>query len=196
MQRIFMLVLCLLPMPTLGGYFNCSVIYDEYESLMNKQFLMEPDRFVSTVNQRLTKSEFENLQKGKFQLYEGRVAMGIAIFRTSENLSGKLLYRWSDPLAGGRSHLIIEQAVLYGSVEYGYGPRRTGPYRIKPGFGLDLDTGQYDSKFAQAAESATQTFTIDLKHSIDTESGESVFEAANGAIIHFPVETMCHQISQ
>lgn len=157
---------------------------------------MEPDRFVSTVNQRLTKSEFENLQKGQFQLYEERADMGVAIFRTSENLTGKLLYRWSDPLADGQSHLIIEQAVLYGSVEYGYGPRRIGPYRIKPGFGLDLDTGQYDNKFAQVDESVTQAFTIDLRHSIDSESGESVFEAANDAIIYFPVETMCHQTTQ
>ncbi len=85
-------------MPALSGYFNCSVIYDEFESLMNKQFLMEPDRFVSTVNQRLSKTEFETLQKGQFLLYEERADMGIAVFRTDENLSGKLLFRWSDPL--------------------------------------------------------------------------------------------------
>lgn len=196
LRSICILIWGLLPLPVFAGYFNCSVIYDEYESLMNKQYLMEPDRFVSTVNQRLTKSEFENLQKGQFQLYEERADMGVAIFRTSENLTGKLLYRWSDPLADGQSHLIIEQAVLYGSVEYGYGPRRIGPYRIKPGFGLDLDTGQYDNKFAQVDESVTQAFTIDLRHSIDSESGESVFEAANDAIIYFPVETMCHQTTQ
>ena len=163
---------------------------------MNKQFLMEPDRFVSTVNQRLTRSEFENLQRGQFQLYDERSAMGIAIFRTSENLSGKLLYQWSEPLADGQSHLLIEEVVLYGSVQYGYGPRRSGPYRIKPSFGLDLDTGRYDNKYTQAEESTSRTFTVDLTHSIDAETGESVFEAVNDAIIHFPVETMCHQTSQ
>lgn len=191
-----MLVCCLLSAPALAGYFNCSVIYDEYESLMNKQFLMEPDRFVSTVNQRLTRSEFENLQRGQFQLYEERVDLGIAIFRTSENLSGKLLYKWSEPLVDGQSHLLIEQVVLYGSVKYGYGARSTGPFRIKPGFGLDLDTGKYENKFEQATATNGHTFTADLKHSIDPETGESVFEAANNAVIHFPVETMCHQASQ
>ena len=26
-----------------AGYFNCSVVYDEFDSLMHKQFLVEPD---------------------------------------------------------------------------------------------------------------------------------------------------------
>ena len=196
LHRICACICCWLPLQVLAGYFNCSVIYDEFESLMNKQFLMEPDRFVSTVSQRLTKSEFENLQRGQFRLYDERSDMGIAIFRSSENLSGKLLYRWSDPLADGQSHLIIEHVLLYGSVQYGYGPRRSGPFRIKPGFGLDLDTGQYDNKYTQVDESDSRTFTVDLTHSIDAETGEPVFEAVNGAVIHFPVETMCHQTSQ
>lgn len=195
LRQICLLVCCLVPVPGLAGYFNCSVVYDEFESLMNKQFLTEPDRFVSTVNQRLSRSEFEQLQRGQFQLYEERADMGIAIFRTSENLSGKMLYRWSEPLTDGHYHLVIEQVVLYGSVEYGYGARRSGPYRIKPGYGLDLDTGQYDNKFDQTAPD-TKAFTIDLKHSVDPESGDSVFEAVNDALIHFPVETMCHQTSQ
>ena len=196
LPRIFTLACCLLAMPAWAGYFNCSVIYDEYESLMNKQFLMEPDRFVSTVNQRLSKSEFENLQRGQFQLYEERADLGIAIFRTSENLSGKLLYRWSEPLADGQSHLIIEQVILFGSVQYGYGARRAGPFRMKPGFGLDLDSGQYENRFGSVDNPDARAVTIDLRHSIDSETGESVFEAANDAIIHFPVETMCHQASQ
>ena len=181
-------------MPAFSGYFNCSVIYDEFESLMNKEFLLEPDRFISTISQRLTKSEFENLQKGQFLVYEERAGMGIAIFRTNENLSGKLLFRWSDPLVDGQSHLIIEQATVFGRVEDGYGPKRTGPFRVKPGFGLDLDTGQYDTRIGQAA--GQENITVDLRHSIDPESGEAVFEAANDAVIHFPVETMCHQTSR
>ena len=181
-------------MPAISGYFNCSVIYDEFESLMNKEFLLEPDRFISTISQRLTKSEFENLQKGQFLVYEERTDMGIAIFRTNENLSGKLLFRWSDPLVDGQSHLIIEQATIFGRVEDGYGPKRTGPFRVKSGFGLDLDTGQYDTRIGQIP--GQENITVDLRHSIDPESGEAVFEAANDAVIHFPVETMCHQPSQ
>lgn len=181
-------------MPAFSGYFNCSVIYDEFESLMNKEFLLEPDRFISTISQRLTKSEFETLQKGQFQVYEERADLGIAIFRTNENLSGKLLFRWSDPLIDGQSHLIIEQATVFGRVEDGYGPKRVGPFRVKSGFGLDLDTGQYDTRIGQTP--GQENFTVDLRHSVDPESGEAVFEAVNDAVIHFPVETMCHQTSQ
>ena len=161
---------------------------------MNKEFLLEPDRFISTISQRLTKSEFETLQKGQFLVYEERADMGIAIFRTNENLSGKLLFRWSDPLIDGQAHLIIEQATLFGRVEDGFGPKRTGPFRVKPGFGLDLDTGQYDTRIGQT--SGQENITVDLRHRIDPESGEAVFEAANDAVIHFPVETMCHQPGQ
>jgi len=194
--RLLTFIIFCIPLPALAGYFNCSVVYDEFESLMNKQFLTEPDRFVSTVNQRLTKKEFESLQKGQFLLYEERADMGIAIFRTNENLSGKLLYRWSDSLADGQSNLVIEHAVIFSRVKDGYGPRRVGPFRIKPGYGLDLDTGQYDTRIGQVPESEAQRITVDVRHGIDPESGEGVIEAANDALLYFPLESMCSEISQ
>ncbi len=163
---------------------------------MNKQFLTEPDRFVSTVKQRLTKTEFETLQKGLFLLYEERADMGIAVFRTDENLSGKLLFRWSDPLVDGQSNLVIEEVIIFSRVEDGYGPRRIGPFRIKPGFGLDLDTGQYDTRIGQAPETESGKISVDLRHGIDPESGEGVFEAANDAQLQFPLESMCSEISR
>jgi len=195
LHRLCILFLLWLPVPVLAGYFNCSVIYDEFESLMNKQFLQEPDRFVSTVNQRLTRSEFEGLQKGQFTVYQHRAGMGIAVFRTNENLSGKLLFHWSEPLVDGQSHLIIENGVIFSSVRDGYGARRIGPFRVKPGYGLDLDTGQYDTHIGQT-QSQTETIMVDLTHSIDPDSGEPAIEAANDALLHFPVETMCNQTSQ
>ena len=196
LRRLLVLLICCSPFPALAGYFNCSVIYDEFEHLMNKQFLTEPDRFVSTVNQRLSKSEFETLQKGQFLLYEESAAMGIAIFRTDENLSGKLLYSWSDPLADGESHLVIEQAVLLSRVQDGLDPRRIGPFRIKPGYGLDLDTGRYDSRIGQAPEDESEQISVDIRHGIDPGTGEGTFEAANSAVLYFPVESMCSEVSQ
>jgi hypothetical protein len=196
LYRLIAFIFCCLPLPALSGYFNCSVIYDEFESLMNKQFLTNPDTFVSTVNQRLSKTEYETLQKGQFLLYEERADMGIAVFRTDENLSGKLLFRWSDPLVDGQSHLVIEHVVILSRVEDGYGPRRMGPFRIKPGFGLDLDTGLYDTRIGQTPETEAGKVTVDVRHGIDPESGEGIIEAANDAQLHFPLESMCSAISQ
>ena len=196
LRRLLTLSICWLPLPAFSGYFNCSVIYDEFDHLMNKQFLVEPDRFVSTVNQRLSKSEFESLQKGRFLLYEESANMGIAVFRTDENLSGKLLFHWSDPLADGESHLVVEHAVLLSRVQDGLGPRTIGPFRIKPGYGLDLDTGRYDSRIGQTKEDEKDRVSVDIRHSIDPETGEGVIEAANGALLYFPVESMCSEVSQ
>lgn len=196
LRRLLTLLICLLPLPALSGYFNCSVIYDEFDHLMNKQFLIEPDRFVSTVNQRISKSEFETLQRGQFLLYEEYAQMGIAVFRTDENLSGKLLFSWSDPLADGESHLIIEQAILLSRVEDGLGPRIIGPFRIKPGYGLDLDTGRYDSRLGQDPEDQAERVSVDIRHGIDPATGEGVFEASDGAVLYFPVESMCSEASQ
>lgn len=184
------LFLLFFPLAAVAGYFNCSVIYDEFESLMNKEFLQEPDRFVSTVNQRLTKTEFEALQKGQFLVYAERTGLGIAIFRTNENLSGKLFFHWSEPMTDGQPHLIVEQAVIFSRVKDGAGPRRVGPFRIKPGYGLDLDTGKYDSRVED------ENISVDLRHTIDPDTGEPVLAAANGALLHFPVETMCSEASR
>lgn len=195
-HRLFLLLICWLPVPALAGYFNCSVVYDEFDQLMNKQFLVEPDRFVSTVNQRLSKSEFEALQKGQFLLYEESAHMGIAVVRTDENLSGKLLFSWSDPLADGESHLVIDHGVLFSRVQDGLGPRVIGPFRIKPGYGLDLDTGRYDSRVGQDPENQSDRISVDIRHGIDPESGEGIIEAANTAVLFFPVESMCSEASR
>lgn len=189
------LVMCALPAAAPAGYFNCSVVYDEFESLMNKEFLVEPDRFVSTVNQRLTRSEFEQLQRGQFLLYEERSQMGIAVFRTNENLRGKLLFHWDDPLADGQVHLVVDQALIYSRVEDGQGVRRIGPFRIKPGVGLDLDSGRYDSPIGEAGSDGAP-ITVDVRHAIDPDTGEGAFESANEGTLYFPVETMCSETSQ
>ena len=121
--------------------------------------------------------------------------MGIAVFRTDENLSGKLLFSWSDPLTDGESHLVIEHGVLFSRVEDGQGPRSIGPFRIKPGYGLDLDTGRYDSRVGQDPDDPSEEVSVDIRHGIDPATGEGVFEAANTAVLFFPVESMCSEAS-
>ena len=177
-----------------AGYFDCSVVYDEFESLMNKQFLVEPDRYVTTVSERITVAEYQRLQRGQFILHEDRAGAGIIIFRTNENLHGKLLYRFDESL-GNEVHLLIDEVVIYARIADGYAPARYGPIRVKPKFGLDLDTGE---SFVLLEEGSVRADgrdhkRADLSYRIDAETGAFVIEAANEATLNFPTESLCHR---
>lgn len=177
-----------------AGYFNCSVVYDEFDSLMNNRFLIEPDRYVGTLNGSITRTQFEALQRGQFLVYPERAASGIAIFRTNENLHGKLLYHFSDPLPDGKVQLIIDEAVLLARVSDGYGPIHLGPLRLKPGVGLDLDSGSYVEPAylgVPGGTGAPDASTADLLFGFTEESAEPFIAAVNEATIQFPVESMC-----
>ena len=186
---------CALPAQRVAaGYFNCSVVYDEFDSLMNNRFLVEPDRFVGTLDGSITRTQFETLQRGQFLVYPERAASGIAIFRTNQNLHGKFLYRFSDPLPDGKVQLIIEEAVLFARVSDGYGPVRLGPLRLKPGVGLDLDSGRYlepNYLGARGAPGGPDMSSADIQFGITEDSAEPFIAAVNEATIRFPVESLC-----
>lgn len=187
----------ILPAPVaMSGYFNCAVIYDEFESLMNNQFLVEPDRFAATQRQSLSRPQFERLQKGRFHLYPERADLGIAIFRTNQNLHGKMLFHWEE-VAGNETHLVIDEAVIFGRVADGYASTRHGPLRIKPGVNVDLDTFDYVIRErGSATKSSAQLHDpledADLVYGLDPQTGEPTLAAVNQATLQFPTETLCH----
>lgn len=190
-----MFVLFAASTPAPAALFDCSVVYDEFDSLMNKQFLVEPDRYVTTVTDRLSVDEYQRLQRGQFTLFEDRLDSGIIVFRTNEQLYGKLLYRFVEA-ANQEIHLIIDEVVIFARVADGYGPIRFGPIRVKPGFGVDLDGG--DSYVLLEEPGATpeekeKRSHADLAFRADSETGTQVIEAVNQATLNFPVETLCHR---
>ncbi len=177
-----------------GGYFDCSVIYDEYEHLMANRFLVEPDRYVSTLANQITRNQYEKFQKKLFKLQADRNERGIAVFRTNGNLYGKLLFHWSAPLEDQQPHLLIENAVLYGRVVDGYAPMLLPPIRLKPGATLDLDTGIKETSAEDGPASGVPPHQLaDLKYEIGDDDGEPRIRAVNNAQMQFPVESMCHQ---
>ena len=121
---------------------DCSVIYDEFESLMHKQFLVQPGEYLPIVEAQLSEFDFVAQQQGKFLLYEERGDAGILIFLTGENRYGKLLYRWSDPLPDNKRHLLILEGLYYEAVSSGLLPTRFGPIRVSVNMGVDLDAWQ------------------------------------------------------
>ncbi len=46
-----------------AGTFDCSVIYDEFISLMNKNFIINPAAYTKVQAGRLSRNDYNNLQK-------------------------------------------------------------------------------------------------------------------------------------
>ncbi|MDH3379243.1 MAG: hypothetical protein OEQ39_20145 [Gammaproteobacteria bacterium] len=179
------LLTAIMIVPATAGYFDCSVVYDEYENLMNKQFLMEPDRFVATIQERLTKEQFAQIDANRFLLYNGREGLGIAVIVTNRNSHGKMLFTWDNVAANEAMApaFLIEDTVLFGRVKDGYGPRRLPRVHLNPGFAVDVDTGV----IGDSDEPGT-----DIAY-VAGEDGIYI-QAVNGATLEFPTESLCHKV--
>ncbi len=122
------------------GDFDCSVIYDEYDSLMGKDFLLSPGDYVPGYDGWFSEPAFSTIQRGSFMLFPERGESGVIVFRTNHNRHGKLLYYWTDPLVDGRRYLVISEAAWYARVADGAGVELFGRLRANSGRGIDLDT--------------------------------------------------------
>ena len=184
-RMLVLLLTAIIAVPATAGYFDCSVVYDEYENLMNKQFLMEPDRFVATIRERLTMEQFAEIGSDRFLLYAQREGLGIAVIVTNRNTHGKMLFTWDKATADEATApaFLIEDTVLFGRVEDGFAPRRLSRVHLNPGLAVDVDTGA----IADSDEPST-----DIAY-IAGEDGIYV-EAVNGATLEFPTESLCHKV--
>jgi hypothetical protein len=190
------LVLALISVKVHAGTFDCSVVYDEFESLMNKQFLTNPDKYVQTLPGQISKEQFDGVSKANFHLYPSRKGLGIGILTTNLNTHAKFLFHFGEPMADGTVQLIIDELVKYGRVEDGYAPERIGPFRLKPGMSIDVDTGKYvplPGELTKPEDQQNQTKNGDLLY--DVGDNGSVLKAVNGAAVEFPLETLCKQDS-
>lgn len=190
--RFVTAVLSLWSTVVFAGSFDCSVVYDEFENLMNRQYLVEPSAYVSTVTDRLTREEFSALQQGKLHLRSGRQDMGVAIVHTNRRTRGKLVFNWDGRTVGGYPPLVIEETIIYGRVSDGYAPRRLRPILVKPGFAVDLDSGRVSvapSDLTPLDNVDNTEQAADLAYSAEGE--RLAIEAINGATLEFPIESMC-----
>ena len=179
-----------------AGYFDCSVIYDEYESLMAGQFLVEPDRYVPTIRDKISRSEYEQLQKNTFKLHSERADRGVAVFHTNSNLHGKFLFLWTEPLPDQPPHVLIEYGVVYGRVVDGFSPVFFVPLRLKPGSSIDLDIGRVIALSTKTLPDAGRVREqVDIEYRIDEITGEPFLRAVNNASLQFPIESLCHRPS-
>ena len=170
--------------PLQSNYFDCSVVYDEFDQLMMSNFLIEPDRYVSTLNNTITRDGHLQHQLGLFKLRDGRQNAGIGIFRTNQNLSGKMLFVWQDNAWEERTPLVIDELISFGRVSDGYAPVRHKSIYLTPGFGVDLDN-------TEVVE--TEDESADLLY--EFEGGKYSIRAIEPAEIFFPTESMCQKIN-
>jgi len=168
--------------PVFAGPFDCSVVYDEFDSLMNRNYLLQPEAYGPVVQGRLSRDQYNTQQKGKLLLRPGREDSGVAIVKTNKNKWGKLLFTWTGRGdSRGTPLLVIHDVTLYSRVKEGGGRRQIREIRMTASQTVDLDKGR-TSTSAEA----------DVKyHNVD---GKTLFiEAVNGARLVFPLETLCRQ---
>lgn len=179
-----------------AGYFDCSVIYDEYESLMASQFLVEPDRYVPTLRDKISRSEYEKLQKNTFKLHSERIDRGVAVFHTNSNLYGKFLFLWTEPLPDQPPHVLIEYGAVYGRVVDGFAPVFFVPLRLKPGASIDLDMGRVIPPSEKQSQGTKRIRgQADIEYRIDKQTNEPYLQAVNSASLQYPIESLCHRPS-
>ena len=174
--------LCLANAPIHAGVFDCSAIYDEFDSLMNKNFLMKPGIYGPIVQGKLSRGAYNDRQKGKLMLSPNRKGWGVAVVHTNKDTWGKFLFSWGGPGdARGMPLLILRDVTLFGRVHDGHAPRVTREIRVSSSQMVDLDVGLT----GEGPESDIWFHNVD---------GRTMYvEAVNGASLAFPMETLCRQ---
>ena len=179
------LVASLAYLPTRANYFDCSVVYDEFDQLMLANFLIDPERYVPSIFNKISRQQYLEHQQNSFQLRSERRNSGIAVFRTNQNITGKFLYVWAPSVRERLIPLEITESISFGRVRDGYAPVRATSIYLTPGFAVDLDS-------AQVVE--TEEKSADLVYEYENE--EYVIRAIPPAELYFPIESMCHQITE
>lgn len=165
-----------------AGPFDCSVVYDEFDSFMNRNYLLNPEAYGQVLQGQITRDQYNGAQKGRIMLRPGRQGWGVAIVQTNKNLRGKFVYTW-----GGRGDsrgtplLILRDVTLYARVEDGTGRKLTREIRVTASQTVDLDKGR-----ASIGANADIRFR-------NVDGKTLALEAVNGAKLTFPMESLCKQ---
>ena len=162
--------------------FDCSVIYDEFDSLMHKEFLISPDNYVANISGEISFEDFNAAQRGKLFLRKDRPERGVGIIFTNDKLYGKFVFDWRE-----QQTISIEDIIIYNRVEDGYAPVHHWQLSMNLGDKIDLDNGTVMSgdDFPE-----TELLRADLQLSA-TSPGNPILESINEARVYFPTASLC-----
>ena len=163
--------------------FDCSVIYDEYDSLMHKEFLISPDNYVANISGEISFEDFKAAQRDRLFLRKDRPGRGVGVVFTNDKLHGKFVFDWRDPQT-----IIIEDIIIYNRVEDGYAPIHHWQITLNQGDKIDLDTGQIIYGDEQPE---VELLRADLQLSLASTSNP-VLESINEARVYFPTASLCN----
>ena len=165
--------------PADARLFNCNVVYDEFDSFMNKDYLVQPQAYGKGLQNKISQADTARQSSALLQR-PSRNGMGVAIVQTNKNVRGKFLFSWSGRGdLRGTPLLILREVMLFGQVENGSGLKKRREIRMSASQMVDLDTGK-----------VTQGQGGDIRYqAIDAKTIQ--LEAINGAKLFFPMETLC-----
>ena len=162
--------------------FDCSVIYDEFDSLMHKEFLVSPDNYVANISGEISFEDFNAAQRGKLFLRKDRSDKGVGIIFTNNKLYGKFVFDWHN-----QASIMIEDIIIYSRVEDGYAPTHHWQLMINQGDKIDLDNGKV---FSGDDYPEDELLRADLQlSSISPEN--PVLESINEARVFYPTASLC-----
>jgi hypothetical protein len=165
--------------PVHARLFNCNVVYDEFDSFMNKDYLMQPHAYGKGLQSKISQADAAK-QSNALLLFPNRKGMGVAIVETNKNVRGKFLFSWSGRGdLRGTPLLILRDVTLFGQVQDGGGLSKRREIRLSASQMVDLDTG----KVTQGAGGDIRYQAVDAK--------TIQLKAVNGAKLFFPMETLC-----
>jgi len=167
-------------MPAAAGPFDCAVAYDEFDSFMNRNYLVNPQAYGQVLQGKITRDYFDQNQKGRLLLRAGREGMGAAVVRTNGGAHGKFLFSWGGRGdAQGTPLLLLRDVTLYGNVENGTAMAMTREMRMTASQSVDLDAGR-----ASTGPEADIVYR-------NLDGKTLLLEPINGATLTFPMETLC-----
>ena len=162
--------------------FDCSVIYDEFDSLMHKEFLISPDNYVASVSGEISFEDFNAAQRGRLYLRKDRPERGVGIIFTNNKLYGKFIFDWRD-----QQSIMIEDIIIYSRVEDGYAPIHHWKLKMNQGDKIDLDNGKVIIGDNYTEEELLRT---DLQLSSKSPDNP-LLESINEARVFFPTASLC-----
>ncbi len=162
--------------------YDCSVIYDEFDSLMHKDFLVSPDNYVPNISGEISFEDFNAAQRGKLYLRKDRPEKGVGIIFTNNKLYGKFVFDWHD-----KTTVTIEDIIIYSRVEDGYAPIHHWHLTLKQGDKIDLDSGKVFSSDNYPEE---ELLRADLQLS-ESSVDNPVLESINEARVFYPTASLC-----
>lgn len=167
---------------THANSFDCSVIYDEFDSLMHKEFLVSPDNYVANISGEISFEDFNTAQRGRLLLRNDRSDRGVGIIFTNNKLYGKFVFDWRD-----QESIMIEDIVIYSRVDDGYAPIHHWQLLLNQGDSIDLDDGKVYSTDEYPED---ELLRADLKLSA-LPAGIPLLESINEARVFFPTASLC-----